>query len=87
MEVLYDLDTEARQVSEEIGVGLVRAATVGTHPEFVRMIRELIQERLDPAQPRRALGGFPPSHDLCPVDCCLSGPSAMSRPGARPAAG
>lgn len=84
MEVLYDLDTEARQVSEELGVRLVRAATVGTHPEFVRMIRELILERLDPAQPRRALGDFPPSHDLCPVDCCLSG---MMRPSARPAAG
>src|SRR5918998_902230 len=36
MEVLYDLDTEARQLSEEIGVNMVRAATVGTHPEFVR---------------------------------------------------
>jgi ferrochelatase len=87
MEVLYDLDTEARQVSEELGVNMVRAATVGTHPEFVRMIRELILERLDPAQPRRALGGFPPSHDVCPVDCCLSGLSGMSRPGARPTAG
>ncbi|MET0625952.1 MAG: ferrochelatase [Pyrinomonadaceae bacterium] len=86
MEVLYDLDTEARQVAEEIGVRLVRAATVGTHPEFVRMIRELILERLDPTLPRRALGGFPPSHDVCPVDCCLSGLSGMSRPGARPAA-
>ncbi|HEY0172609.1 MAG TPA: ferrochelatase [Pyrinomonadaceae bacterium] len=87
MEVLYDLDTEARQVSEEIGMNMVRAATVGTHPEFVRMIRELILERLDPTLPRRTLGGFPASHDVCPVDCCLSGLSGMSRPGARPAAG
>ena len=84
MEVLYDLDTEARQVSDELSVNMVRAATVGTHPEFVRMIRELIQERLDPATPRRALGAYPPSHDACPVDCCLSG---LQRPGARPAAG
>jgi ferrochelatase len=84
MEVLYDLDTEARQLADELGVRLVRAATVGTHPEFVRMIRELILERLDPAHPRRALGDFPPSHDVCPVDCCLSG---MTRPGASNAAG
>jgi protoporphyrin/coproporphyrin ferrochelatase len=84
MEVLYDLDTEARQVSEEIGVHMIRAATVGTHPEFVRMIRELINERLDPTVPRRALGAFAPSHDVCPIDCCLSG---MTRPGAAPAAG
>jgi len=84
MEVLYDLDTEARSLAAELGVRLVRAATVGTHPEFVRMIRELILERLDPAQPRRALGEFPPAHDVCPADCCLSG---MTRPGAPPAAG
>jgi ferrochelatase len=83
MEVLYDLDTEARQVSDEIGLSMVRAATVGAHPVFVRMIRELILERLDPAAPRRALGTFPASHDVCPVDCCLSG---MQRPGARPSA-
>lgn len=73
MEVLYDLDTEARQLSEELGVNMVRAATVGTHPEFVGMIRELIMERLDPAAPRRALGTFGTSHDICPVDCCLPG--------------
>ncbi|HEX6185840.1 MAG TPA: ferrochelatase, partial [Pyrinomonadaceae bacterium] len=73
MEVLYDLDTEAHALAGELGVNMVRAATVGTHPEFVRMIRELIQERLDPLLPRRALGAYPPSHDVCPVDCCLSG--------------
>jgi protoporphyrin/coproporphyrin ferrochelatase len=77
MEVLYDLDTEARQLSAELGINMLRAATVGTHPEFVRMIRELIIERLDPSAPRRALGTFAPSHDVCPFDCCLSG---MSRP-------
>jgi ferrochelatase len=73
--VLYDLDTEARRLSEELGVRLIRAATVGAHPEFVRMIRELILERLDPAAPRRALGTYGPSHDVCPVDCCLPGTS------------
>jgi ferrochelatase len=73
MEVLYDLDTEARQLSGELGINMVRAATVGTHPAFVRMIRELIHERLDPAVPRRALGTFAPSHDVCPSDCCLPG--------------
>jgi ferrochelatase len=83
MEVLYDLDTEAHALAAELGVNMVRAATVGTHTEFVRMIRELVLERLDPALPRRALGAFPPSHDVCPVDCCLSG---MTRPSAGPAA-
>lgn len=73
MEVVYDLDTEARELCAEIGINMVRAATVGTHPVFVSMIRELIQERLDPELPRRALGDDGPSHDVCPTNCCLSG--------------
>ena len=71
MEVLYDLDTEARVLCEEIGMNMVRAATVGTHPAFIKMIRELIMERLTPNTPRRFLGTRGPSHDVCPVDCCL----------------
>jgi ferrochelatase len=70
MEVLYDLDTEARQLAAELGLNFVRAATVGTHPAFVSMIRELILERLDATAPRRALGHFPPRPDACATDCC-----------------
>jgi ferrochelatase len=43
MEVMYDLDTEARAVCDELGVGMVRAGTVGTHPAMIRMIAELIE--------------------------------------------
>ena len=46
-----------------------RAATVGVHPKFVSMIRDLILERTDGA-PRLALGDHGPSPDDCPVDCC-----------------
>jgi len=70
MEVLYDLDTEAAAVAAELGLNLVRAGTAGTHPRFVEMIRELIVERMDPSQPRLALGECGPSHDVCPADCC-----------------
>ncbi len=73
MEVLFDLDVEAREAAEDAGVALVRARTAGTHPAFVAMVRELIQERLDPQLPRRALGRFGPSHDVCQPGCCLSG--------------
>ena len=82
MEVIYDLDTEARQLSEEIGLNMIRAATVGAHPEFVKMIRELILERLDDSTPRRALGAFPPRQDTCAADCCL--PGFAARTPARP---
>jgi ferrochelatase len=73
MEVIYDLDTQARKLADELGLNMIRAATVGTHPAFVRMMRELILERTDAAAPRRALGALPPSHDVCAADCCLPG--------------
>jgi ferrochelatase len=43
MEVLYDLDTEARAVSDELGVRMARARTVETHPAMIRMIAEMIE--------------------------------------------
>jgi ferrochelatase len=70
LEVLYDLDHEAARVTEELGLTMIRAATVGTHPRFVTMIRKLIQERLDPSVPKEAIGQYGPNWDLCPVDCC-----------------
>ena len=42
LEVLYDLDHEAREVADELGLVVARAGTAGTHPAFVSMIRELI---------------------------------------------
>jgi ferrochelatase len=73
MEVLYDLDVEAREVAQEIGLNLVRAGTAGTHPAFVAAVSELIEERLEPDRPRRAVGRHGPSHDVCPVSCCRPG--------------
>src|SRR6202008_647015 len=70
LEVLYDLDVEARSVAKELDIKLIRAQTVSTHPAFVSMIRQLIQERLDPSQLKLAVGMFGPSHDVCHVDCC-----------------
>jgi ferrochelatase len=71
MEVLYDLDTEARQLANELGLNMVRVPTVGTHPLFVSMIRELIVERISDNPVRRSLGEQGPSHDVCEIDCCL----------------
>src|SRR6266550_1120127 len=53
MEIVYDLDTEARRLCDRLGLNMIRAATVGTHPAFVKMIRELILERIDPGMSRR----------------------------------
>ena len=69
MEVIHDLDTEARQTAELRGIQFLRAATAGCDPRFVAMIRELVLERMGQTA-QRALGTFGPSHDVCPLDCC-----------------
>ena len=71
MEIIYDLDTEARTLCQELGLNMIRAATAGTHPAFVEMIRELILERIDPETPRRSLGVDGPRGDVCRPGCCM----------------
>ncbi len=56
MEVVYDLDIEARQHADMLGLRFTRVPTVGTHPAFVEMIAKLV------------LG---PAPVACPADCCL----------------
>jgi ferrochelatase len=79
VEVLFDLDEEANRKCTQLGITMVRASTVGTHPRFVAMLCELIEERVKSTPARRAVGRFPASHDVCQLDCCL--------PPARPPAG
>ncbi len=79
MEVLYDLDDEARHRCDAHGIHMVRAATVGTHPRFVSMLGELIAERLAQSLDRRAIGHYPANHDVCPLNCCPA-PIRPSRP-------
>ncbi len=84
MEVVFDLDTQAAAMAADLGVRLVRAGTVGTDPRFVTMIRQLIDERLDPTAPRLALGHRPPRPDRCPEGCCpaaapTGGPAGVPR--------
>ncbi|MDO1478512.1 ferrochelatase [Rhodococcus ruber] len=80
LEVVWDLDTEARDRAAELGMAFVRAATAGTDPRFVQMVRELVRERLDGAAPVRRgtepLLGVGCNGELCAPECC--------RPPARP---
>ena len=78
MEVVYDLDTEARQLCDRLNLHMVRAETVGADRRFAAMIRELVLERLGDA-PRRALGSCGPSPDACLDDCCPA-PRMSRRP-------
>jgi len=80
LEVIWDLDNEARETAARLGLGYARAATPGTDPRFVTMIRELVEERIA-ALPRQRLGTLP-VWDLCPADCCPSpqGEGTTTRP-------
>lgn len=70
LEILYDLDIEASQLCESLDLPLARAKTVGVHPKFIAMIRELILEQINPEAERRALGSLGPRPDQCAEDCC-----------------
>jgi len=54
MEVLYDLDTEARAVCAELGVKMIRAGTVGAHPAMIQMIADMVEQ----------------DHAACTEGCC-----------------
>lgn len=74
MEVVWDLDTEARATAAQLGVELFRVATPGTAPDprFVAMWRELVEERVG-STPRRGLSTLPARPEACAADCCPSG--------------
>jgi ferrochelatase len=83
MEVLYDLDTEARAKAAELDLPVRRSATVGSDPRFAAAVRDLVLERAAAESGRRvtpcALGLLGASHDLCPVGCC---PARTPKPAA-----
>jgi protoporphyrin/coproporphyrin ferrochelatase len=89
LEVLYDLDLEAQELADSLGIKMVRAGTAGTHPAFVKGICQLVQERLIDGTPKAAIGLFPANHDFCPHGCCPAPqrpgrPPASEQPGASP---
>lgn len=77
MEVIYDLDTEAKETAERLGLPFRRAATAGVDPRFVAVVRELLLERAaiergeaEADASRPALGEVGPMWNRCPVGCC-----------------
>lgn len=76
MEVVYDLDTEARATAEKVGIEIRRATTPGADPRFVAAVRDLLLERAAAERgddvTRPALGGIGPLWDRCPVGCCAN---------------
>jgi ferrochelatase len=75
VEVVWDLDTEARGRAAELGLAFARAATAGPDPRFAEMVVELVAEHTDRAAPRGlgevARAGCTVNGEPCAVDCCV----------------
>jgi len=75
VEVIWDLDTEARERAEELGIAFARAATAGPDPRFADMVVELVAEHTAAAAPRGLSTDVPSAGCTvnglpCAVDCC-----------------
>jgi protoporphyrin/coproporphyrin ferrochelatase len=83
MEVLWDLDTEAMETAEEVGVRAVRTPTPGVDPAYVAGLVDLIEERLNgtPRAERPHRTDLGPWFDVCRPGCCEN-----IRAGFKPAA-
>ncbi|MGJ5591635.1 ferrochelatase [Micrococcus lylae] len=71
MEVLWDLDTEAKDTAAELGVGFRRTGTPGTDARFVSGLVDIVEERMGLRAGRAAVGCFPAWPDVCRPDCCV----------------
>lgn len=76
MEVVWDLDTELAEAAAEAQVGMVRAQTVGSFPQFTELVLELLDEVQSGRTPRR-LGTLPAAGQTvdgapCAEDCCAT---------------
>lgn len=74
LEVVWDLDHEARQRATTLGMSFVRAATAGIDPRFAEMVVELVAEHLRNAPARRCSQIPAAGHGVdgapCAPGCC-----------------
>ena len=62
VEVIWDLDTQAAETAENLGLAYYRVRTAGVAPEFVAGIADLVLERLD--------GALTSTAPFCAANCC-----------------
>jgi protoporphyrin/coproporphyrin ferrochelatase len=70
MEVVHDLDVEAAETADSLGLAFARAATPAASPRFASMITELVMERPEGTRLAAALGQLGVPSQTCPADCC-----------------
>jgi ferrochelatase len=59
VEVLYDLDVEARATADEIGLTLARAEAVNDHPRFIDALADVVSEAVSRYRRGRPLSIVP----------------------------
>lgn len=69
IEVVWDLDNEAKAIADEENLRFIRVATPGRSKEFVSGLVDLVQERLTNSE-RKALSPLGPWADFCSLGCC-----------------
>lgn len=77
VEVVWDLDTEAKETAENKGLAFVRVATSGSDDRFIGALADLVQEAVTPGFERRAVIDLPGTLENekrtgdCGLECCL----------------
>lgn len=81
LEVIWDLDNEAKEKAAELGMSFARAGTPGADPRFARLVVELIGEHVEGGEQRRlgTVPGYGCTRDGAP---CVIGCCAVRRPPA-----
>ncbi|WP_282784561.1 ferrochelatase [Nocardia sp. CC201C] len=74
LEVIWDLDNEAKARADEYGMAFARAATPGTDPRFADMVAALVEEYRSGAEPVRSSAmtalGCTTNGAPCVPGCC-----------------
>jgi ferrochelatase len=68
IEVVWDLDTQARQTAEELGLAFHRVQTAGCDQRFVAGLADLVEIAVNGG----SLDPTPPWGGTCSTDCCVS---------------
>lgn len=77
VEVVWDLDTEAKETAEDKGLAFVRVATSGNDDRFIGALADLVQEAVTPGFERQAMIDLPGALENekrtgdCGLECCL----------------
>jgi len=69
VEVVWDLDNEAKETAEDLGLRFLRAATASVHDSFVDAIADLVLERIEGVE-KKAKSKLGPWPDFCAINCC-----------------